>query len=98
MIIITGHIRFAPEDVEKVRPQMRTVIEATRKEKGCQLYAFAEDALDPGLFRIVERWDDWASLDAHAKSEHLKAWAAFNSTLRTVRDVWAHEGENGKKL
>ncbi len=99
MIIITGHIRLAPENIEKARPHMRTVLETTRKEKGCQLYAFGEDVLDPGLIRIVERWDDWASLEAHAKSDHLKAWGAFTRELGLLeREVWAHEGANGKKL
>ena len=99
MIIVTGHIRLAAKDMERARPHMRTNLEATRKEKGCQLYAYGEDVLDPGLIRIVERWDDWASLDAHGKSPHIKAWGAFTKEIGLLeRDLWAHEGVNGKKI
>ena len=58
MILVTGHVRLAPGNVEPARPHMRNVLEATRNEPGCILYAFGEDVLDPGLIRIVERWQD----------------------------------------
>jgi quinol monooxygenase YgiN len=53
---------------------MRTVLETTRKEKGCLLYAYGEDVLDPGLLRIVERWESWETLEAHSKNTHMKPW------------------------
>ena len=98
MIIVTGHIRLAAKDMERARPHMRAPLEGTRKEKGCQLYAWGEDVLEPGLIRIVERWDDWASLDAHGSTPHMKAWAAFSKDVLIERDLWAHEGSNGRKI
>ena len=74
MIVVTG--RLAPANVERARPHMRTVLTATRSEKGCLLFAFGEDVLDPGLIRIVERWQDWPSLAAHDKAPHVVAWRA----------------------
>ena len=59
MVIVTGELRVAPEKMDRLRPLMRTVITANRKEDGCLLFAFGEDVLEPGLIRIVERWRDW---------------------------------------
>jgi quinol monooxygenase YgiN len=99
VIIVTGEIRIPAERMEEARPHMRAVLEATRREAGCLLYAFGEDVIDPGLIRIVERWDDWAALAAHGKSDHVGRWADF---LRQVgvsgRDLDAHEGSNGRKI
>lgn len=99
MIVVTGHLRLAPENVERARPHMRTVVEANRKEDGCLLFAFGEDVLDPGLIRIVERWQDWASLEAHDKAPHVVAWRAALKTIGVIdRNLWAHEGVNGRTI
>ena len=63
LILVTGHFRIPPEKVDALRPHMREVIEANRKEDGCILFAYGEDVLDPGMIRVVERWRDWPSLD-----------------------------------
>lgn len=91
MILVTGHVRVAPEKIEGLRPHMRAVLEATRQEDGCILYAYGEDVLDPGLIRIVERWRDWPSLEDHGKAPHIAAWgAALKSTGVLSREVIAH--------
>lgn len=99
MIIVTGHIRVAPENVEIMKPQAKINLEATRKEKGCLLYAYGEDVLDPGLIRIVERWESWEALAAHGKSEHIAAWGkALRSIGLLDRDVTAHEAGEERVL
>jgi len=99
MIIVTGELRLAPGNVERLRPHMRTVLETSRKEAGCLLYAFGEDVLDPGLIRIVERWEHWASLAAHDKAPHVVTWRAALKEVGIVsRDLWAHEGTNARAI
>jgi quinol monooxygenase YgiN len=99
MIVVTGHVRLLPEKVAAVRPHMRTVIEANRKEDGCILFAFGEDVLDPGLIRIVERWRDWDALAAHDKAPHVDGWRAALKEVGTIdRDVVAHEAGEERKL
>lgn len=92
MILVTGHFHVPPDRVDALRPHMRAVIEATRKEDGCILYAFGEDVLDPGMIRIVERWRDWPSLEAHGKAPHIAAWSAVVKEKGGVisREVIAH--------
>lgn len=99
MILVTGHIRIAPQNVERARPHMRKVLETTRGETGCILYAFGEDVLDPGLIRIVERWQDWPSLAAHDKAVHVDAWRAALKEIGVIdREVTAHEAGASRSL
>jgi quinol monooxygenase YgiN len=100
MIIVTGHIRVPPDKMEHLRPHMRAVLEATRREDGCILYAFGEDVLDPGLIRIVERWDNWQALAAHSQAAHIKAWVAAQKSAGGAleRDILAHEAGEERRL
>ena len=91
LILVTGHIRVSPERVEQLRPHIQALVTATRKEDGCILYAFAEDMNEPGVIRIVERWRDWPSLDAHGKAPHIATWSAVAKDAGiTSREVIAH--------
>jgi len=95
VIIVTGHLRVAPEHIDALREPMRAVLETTRKEDGCLLYAFGEDVLDPGLIRIVERWRDWPSLEAHGRATHMVAWRqALGEVGILEREIVGHEGTN----
>ncbi len=93
MIVVSGHIRVRPEKMDELRPYMRAALEATRREPGCLLYAYGEDVLEPGLIRIVERWQNWEAMEAHATAPHIKAWAAAREAAGGTleRDIWAHE-------
>lgn len=99
MIVVTGHLRIAPEKLEAWRPHARRTLEATRREDGCLLYAYAEDVLDPGLIRIVERWRDWPSLEAHVTTPHVTAWRAALKEIGVLdREVIAHHAGEERRL
>ena len=87
-IVVGGHFRLKPEDVEALRPAMEAVLTATRAEDGCIVYSYAEDVLDPGFIRIFEIWRDMAALDAHSAAPHIAAWvearAKFDVSERRV--------------
>lgn len=91
LILVTGHIRVPSDSVEQLRPHIQALVEATRKEDGCILYAFAEDMNEPGVIHIVERWRDWPSLEAHGKAPHIATWSGVAKTAGiTSREVIAH--------
>lgn len=91
LILVTGHIRVPLDQIEALRPHIRTLVAETRKEDGCLLYAFADDISEPGVIRIVERWRDWPSLEAHGKAPHIAAWSkAAGGAGITSREVIAH--------
>ncbi len=93
VIIISGHIRVKPEAMDTLRPHIRTVVETSRKENGCILYAFGEDVLEPGLIRVVERWESWDPVMIHVKAEHAAAWDRALEDAGGVldREILAHE-------
>jgi quinol monooxygenase YgiN len=75
-VVIIGTVRLPAQNLYLARPHMAAMVAASRAEDGCLEYAYAEDVFDPGLIRISEAWRDQAALDAHAASDHIKAWRA----------------------
>ena len=97
MIIVTGEVRFGDGEIERLKGALARNVEASRREDGCERYAYSVDILDPDVLRISEAWRDQAALDAHnrkipelmapladAKIEaiSIKAWSA--EFLQTV--------------
>lgn len=76
MLLIVGTVRLPAENLERAKPAMRAMAEASRAEPGCLEYGYAEDVLVPGLIHVKELWQDQASLDAHFASSHIAAWRA----------------------
>ncbi|GGH50130.1 antibiotic biosynthesis monooxygenase [Comamonas phosphati] len=76
MLLIVGTVRLPAGNLERARPAMRAMVEASRAEPGCLEYGYAEDVLAPGLIHVKELWQDQASLDAHFASGHIAAWRA----------------------
>jgi len=95
MVIVMGHAKLAPGDINRLNDAMRAQIEATRAEEGCEHYSFARDVLDPDTLVISERWRDNDAIAAHFKAPHM---AAFNAALATatVLDVSVKAYDNGE--
>jgi len=81
MIVITGTVRIPVGTLDRVRPAMRAMVDASRAEMGCLHYAYGEDVLEPGLIWVSESWRDQAALDAHATSAHMKTWRGAGAEL-----------------
>jgi quinol monooxygenase YgiN len=91
MLILSVFLRVPPDQVEALRPHMKTVIAASRKEPGCLVYTLSEDMAEPGLIRAFEIYADDEALAAHGASEHFKAWRAASGQYpredRTLYDA-----------
>ena len=91
MIAVFGRFRIPSEALEAARPLMRSVIEATRAEPGCRRYSYAEDVVEPGLFRVTELWDSREALSAHFETPHMKQWVDRRAALGFCdRQIAAH--------
>lgn len=88
MLLIVGTVRLPPENLERAKPAMQAMVQASRAEAGCLEYGYAEDVLLPGLIHVKERWSDQAALDAHFASAHIQRW----------RDSWAALGIGDRDL
>jgi quinol monooxygenase YgiN len=99
MIVINGTIRIPVANLERARPVLKALVEATRREDGCLSYAFAEDLLEPGLIRISEAWRDEAVLGAHFQAPHFIVWREANPGLGVSdRDLVVYEAVSSKPL
>jgi quinol monooxygenase YgiN len=81
MIVVIGTFRLPVENAGAGRTAMARVIAASRAERGCLAYAYAEDVLEPGLFRVSEAWTDRAALSAHFETAHMQAWQRERTEL-----------------
>jgi quinol monooxygenase YgiN len=99
MLIIQGWVRVPPGSLDAARPAMRAMVEASRAEPGCLAYAYAEDALEPGLIHVIERWSDEAALKAHFQTAHMAAWRAeFPKLGITGRDLTLFDAANPRPI
>ena len=99
MIVIIGSLRFPPESMAKVRPQLQTFVEATRAKDGCFSFDVAEDLFDPGLIRFSETWPDRETLDRHMQAPHILVWRAAVGDLGIKgRDFTVYDAGESWKL
>ncbi len=71
MLVIAGHIRLDPAKRSEALAAAVVMMEATRKEEGCQAYTFSVDLEDDGVFHIFEQWESPEALDAHFQTAHM---------------------------
>ena len=71
---------------------MARVIAASLAEPGCRAYSYAEDVVEPGLFRVHEEWNSREALDAHFSTPHMRQWQAEREALGfSEREIYAYE-------
>jgi quinol monooxygenase YgiN len=98
-LIVAGTVRVPPENLDGLRPRMAAMLAASLAEDGCLAYSYAEDVNEPGLILVFERWRDQAALDAHFKTDHLRAWrAAWPSFGVSDRKLFAYEVSSERPL
>jgi quinol monooxygenase YgiN len=91
MIRVVGTFRLPLNNLAAGREALARVIAATRAEPDCIDYAYAEDVLEPGLFRVSEVWESREALTAHFEAPHMKAWQRERAALgMTDRDMRAY--------
>jgi quinol monooxygenase YgiN len=80
-VLVFATLRFPPENIERLRPHLQALVDATRRHDGCIAYDVAEDVFDPGLLRLSEVWPDAAALEAHLHAPHIAPWRAAATEL-----------------
>ena len=96
MIVVVGHFRLPPDNMERARSAMCQVMLATRAEAGCIEYTYSEDLLDPGLIRVSEIWQTREQLAAHLETQHMALWRAQREDLgMSDRCLKLYEADDG---
>lgn len=98
-ILVTGTIDIDPAKRDDAIAAAKVVMEATRAEDGCELYAFSADFDDPGRFYVSERWASQAAMDAHMATPHLAEFmGAMGGFGVKAASLTKWEGATGSKL
>lgn len=95
MLLVIGHLRFPAAARAGVLAALADVIAETRAEPGCLFYDFAEDVLEPNVFRVSEGWRDTDALRHHFASAHMERFRTARETLgmaERVVTIYASEG------
>ncbi len=81
MIAIAGFVRVPVDQRAALQPHIETYVAACRAEPGCRIFTVAYDAIDPGLMRMFEVFDDAAAFAAHDAMPHVAVWRAARAKL-----------------
>ncbi len=76
MIVGTGEVFVQIPHRRAAERAMLAAQAATRRQRGCLAFSFAEIIDDPGHFVIVQRWSDQESLEAHYRSDSFASYEA----------------------
>jgi len=82
MLIVAAEVSIEAGATDAVKEELRTMETESRKEPGCQTYAFSIDVNDPETLRITERWDSMDDLKAHFKTPHMAAFGAAMAQIK----------------
>lgn len=71
MIAISAKITISPDFADAYVKAALAIIPSTRKEAGCNYYAFGRDIEDSNVVLISEEWTSEQALRDHLKSPHI---------------------------
>lgn len=80
-ITISARVEVDPGRLDDYLAAAGALIEPTRAEPGCQIYAFARDIQQPNLVWISEQWASEGDLARHLASPHVTTF------LQRVADI-----------
>ncbi|XP_075253599.1 uncharacterized protein LOC142356787 isoform X1 [Convolutriloba macropyga] len=72
---MTSHVRvhasLVVKDAASFLQDVKVLIEATQKEKGCVSYQLFKQVGTKDNYAMIEEWSSMADLEAHGKSDHV---------------------------
>ena len=99
MLVVTGEIVIADEDIEDAKGAAAQMAKATRDEPGCITYVFYQHIESPGHFRVYEEWEDENALRAHFEAPHMTEFRAKLSKMSILsRNIVAYTPTEIKTL
>ncbi|GAA0506927.1 putative quinol monooxygenase [Deinococcus depolymerans] len=99
MIISHGTLSAPTEHAGQVRALLTRIAQATRQERGCQLYVVSEVLERPGHFLITEHWHSMQDMQAHlALPGVAEAVAAVHALGITDLSIIAFEADAPTKI
>jgi len=92
VIIVSGHIRVAPEDVDAFVDASREAMRAARAAPGCSAFVVAADPLEPGRVNVYEEWESGEAVEAFRGDGPGEDLSAMIVEARVARHEIASSG------
>ncbi len=80
--VVTAKWTAKEGEEEAVLSAIRSLVEPSRAEHGCQLYLPNRDPENPRVFFMYEHYADEAAYAAHGASEHFRRYAVGDAIPR----------------
>lgn len=72
MLAIIARMDINPDHLQAYLDAATAILEPTRAEPGCLLYAFSVDAAEDGVIWISEQWASEEDLMNHLRTDHVR--------------------------
>ena len=77
-----------PDKIEELKTLLISLVEATRREKGCISYDLLQNELEPTDFTFVEEWQTVEDLERHLASNHIQqAISQLDGLVAVLPDI-----------
>ena len=90
MIIVRITMKVLMEKRMEMMQTLLSMIEPTRKEKGCLSYDVFCDLEDNHVFNLIEEWETHEDLDHHIRSERFSVLLGTKSLLDKPLEMKIH--------
>lgn len=71
MLVITAHIYPQKEHYHDLLAALRSLVEPSRAEEGCNFYSIGVEDEEQGVLMIFEGWRDMEALQQHLALPHV---------------------------
>lgn len=90
MIIVRITMKALMEKQTEIMQTLLSMIEPTRKEKGCLSYDVFCDIEGKTVFNLIEEWETGEDLDHHIRSERFSVLLGTKSFLAKALEMKIH--------
>ncbi len=89
ILTVVANIKAKKDQIDFVRTELESLIDVTRKEKGCIQYDLHLDNENPAHFLFFENWETKEHWLKHMETEHLKRF--LSKTTSAIEEFVVNE-------
>jgi quinol monooxygenase YgiN len=75
-LTIVANVTAKADQIDRVKAELKKLIDVTRAEEGCINYDLHQDNENPAHFLFYENWASHELWEAHMNNQHLKNYMA----------------------
>ena len=91
MVILIIRMEALPEKCLELKQTLLSLVESTRKKKGCLSHDVLQDMENNNGFSLIELWDSREDLDDHLRSDQFTVLMGTRSLLSQPPEITMSE-------